>query len=117
MVSDRPDKVQDDIRFRILRLLEKKLTMSQPKLAVRISTGGTHYLLKTLIDTGFSKLGRFATAVDKRRYASILTAWGMAAKAKVTRVLHARRLGEYELREIAAMAAYKQCLALGEIGS
>lgn len=57
--------------------------MSQRKLAVGISTGGARYMLKTFIDNGFGKLGRFATTDDKRRYACVLTSWGVAAKAKV----------------------------------
>ncbi|OOY32610.1 winged helix-turn-helix transcriptional regulator [Thioclava sp. F36-6] len=45
-------KVQEDIRFRVLRLLEENPEMSQLELAeaVGVSTGSANYMLKALVE-------------------------------------------------------------------
>lgn len=90
--------IQEDVRFRVLRLLEDNPEMSQRELsrAVGISVGGIHYLLSALLEKGLIKLGNFTAAKDKRRYAYILTAKGMAEKAAITRRFLARKIEEYE---------------------
>jgi EPS-associated MarR family transcriptional regulator len=95
-------KVQEDVRFRVLRLLHDNPELSQRELAeaVGISNGSAHYLLSALVDKGLIKLGNFTAAEDKRRYAYILTPIGIAEKAELTRRFLARKLAEYEaLRE------------------
>ncbi|MEO1952344.1 MarR family EPS-associated transcriptional regulator [Thioclava sp.] len=100
-------KVQEDSRFRILRLLEENPEMSQRELAdaVGVSTGSANYVLKALIEKGFVKLGNFKAAEDKRRYAYLLTPKGVAEKAAITQRFLARKMAEFEaLRaEIAAL--------------
>ena len=95
----RRDTLQEDVRFRILRLLEQNPEMSQRALAreVGISVGGTHYVMTALVEKGFVKLGNFSASSDKRRYAYILTAKGLAEKAAITRRFLARKLEEYEM--------------------
>ena len=92
------DKMQDDVRFRILRLLEQNPEMSQRDLAeaLGVSTGGVHYLLKALIDKGFVKLGNFTRSKDKRRYAYVLTPKGISERTALTRDFLARKMAEYE---------------------
>ncbi|MBC7180625.1 MAG: winged helix-turn-helix transcriptional regulator, partial [Roseovarius sp.] len=65
------DKLREDVRFRILRLLQENPEMSQRDLAraVGVSTGGIHYVLSALLDKGLIKLGNFTAAEDRRRYA------------------------------------------------
>ncbi|OOY25875.1 MarR family EPS-associated transcriptional regulator [Thioclava sediminum] len=91
-------KVQEDIRFRILRLLEENPEMSQRELAdaVGVSTGSANYVLKALVEKGFVKLGNFKAAEDKRRYAYLLTPKGVAEKAAMTRGFLQRKIAEYE---------------------
>jgi EPS-associated MarR family transcriptional regulator len=90
-------KMQEDVRFRVLRLLQENPEMSQCELAaeVGISVGGTHYVLNALIEKGLIKLGNFSAAQDKRRYAYILTPKGIAEKAAITTRFLARKLEEY----------------------
>jgi EPS-associated MarR family transcriptional regulator len=90
--------VQEDVRFRVLRLLHDNPELSQRDLAeaVGISNGSAHYLLSALLDKGLIKLGNFTTAQDKRRYAYILTPTGIAEKAAMTRQFLVRKLAEYE---------------------
>jgi EPS-associated MarR family transcriptional regulator len=96
MVGQR-SKVQEDVRFRVLRLLQENPEMSQRDIAaaVGISVGGVHYCLNALIEKGMVKLGNFSAAQDKRRYAYILTPMGLSEKAALTSRFLKRKMGEY----------------------
>jgi EPS-associated MarR family transcriptional regulator len=91
-------KVQEDVRFRVLRLLHDNPELSQRDLAhaVGISNGSAHYLLSALLDKGLIKLGNFTAAQDKRRYAYILTPKGIAEKAAITKRFLERKVQEYD---------------------
>lgn len=91
-------KVQEDVRFRVLRLLHDNPELSQRDLAeaVGISNGSAHYLVSALLDKGLIKLGNFTAAQDKRRYAYILTPKGMAEKAAITKRFLERKIQEYD---------------------
>lgn len=97
MTTER-NKLREDVQFRILRILQENPEMSQRDLAkvVGVSTGGIHYVLNALVEKGLLKLGNFTAAVDKRRYAYVLTPEGVAAKAKLTRKFLIRKMAEYE---------------------
>jgi EPS-associated MarR family transcriptional regulator len=90
-------KVQEDVRFRVLRLLHENPELSQRDLAnaVGISNGSAHYLLSALLDKGLIKLGNFTAAQGKRRYAYILTPTGIAEKAAITKRFLERKIQEY----------------------
>lgn len=92
------DKLREDVQFRILRLLQDNPEMSQRDLAkaVGVSTGGIHYVLNALLEKGLLKLGNFTAAVDKRRYAYVLTPKGIATKAELTRKFLIRKMAEYD---------------------
>ena len=104
-MTGRQSQLQEDTRFRVLRLLEENPEMSQRELAdaVGISTGSVNYLLSALVERGLVKLGNFTASDDKRRYAYVLTPKGLAEKAAITGRFLARKLEEYEAlkREIA----------------
>ena len=91
-------KLQDDTHFRVLRILQENPEMSQRELAaaVGVSVGGIHYVLNALIEKGLVKLGNFSAALDKRRYAYMITKKGAAEKIRITRHFLARKLEEYE---------------------
>lgn len=91
-------KAQDDVRFRVLRLLQENPEMSQRDIAsaVGISVGGVHYCLNALIEKGMIKLGNFSASQDKRRYAYILTPKGLSEKAALTSRFLKRKMEEYE---------------------
>ena len=98
VVTDRRDALQEDMRFRLLRLLAESPEMSQRDLAraVGISLGSVNFQLKALVDKGMIKLGNFSANPDKRRYAYILTPRGIAAKAALTRRFLVRKRAEYD---------------------
>lgn len=92
------DSLREDVRFRLLRLLNNNPEMSQRELAraVGVSTGGVHYVLNALVDKGFIKLSNFTAAEDKRRYAYLLTPKGVEEKIRLTRRFVLRKMAEYE---------------------
>ncbi len=97
-MAGRRSKLQEDVRFRLLRLLQDNPEMSQRELgeAVGMSVGGMHYVLNALVEKGLVKLGNFSAAPDKRRYAYVLTPKGIAEKAAITRRFLLRKTEEYE---------------------
>lgn len=113
------DKLREDVRFRILRLLQDNPEMSQRELAsaVGVSTGGIHYVLNALVEKGILKLADFTAAEDKRRYAYKLTPKGIAEKARLTRKFLIRKMAEYEAlkAEIEAVRADLSERELAEI--
>jgi mannose-6-phosphate isomerase len=108
-MTRRRGQLQEDTRFRVLRLLEENPEMSQRELAVAvgISTGSVHYLLSALIKRGLIKMGNFSASTDKRRYAYILTPRGLSEKAAITGRFLARKHEEFESlkREISQLEA------------
>ncbi|WP_416898632.1 MAG: MarR family EPS-associated transcriptional regulator [Minwuia sp.] len=105
----RQEELQEDVRFRILRLLEDNPELSQRELAdaLNVSLGGVNYCLKALLDKGLVKLGNFSASRDKRRYAYVLTRKGIAEKAALTGRFLKRKMAEYEAlkTEIEALQA------------
>jgi EPS-associated MarR family transcriptional regulator len=97
-MASRRNRLQEDIHFRILRLLADNPDWSQRELAraLGISNGGAHYALSAAISKGLVKLGNFTSSRDKRRYAYVLTPKGIAEKAALTRRFLARKSEEYE---------------------
>jgi len=96
------EKLREDVKFRILRILQDNPDMSQRALAkeVGVSTGGIHYVLSALVDKGMLKLANFTAAEDKRRYAYKLTPQGIAEKARLTRRFMIRKMAEYEALKV-----------------
>lgn len=97
-MTTQSDKLREDVRFRILRLLEDNPEMSQRELAreVGVSTGGIHYVLTALVGKGMLKLSNFSASQNKKRYAYELTPQGITEKARLTRRFMIRKMAEYE---------------------
>lgn len=96
-MSKRRDLVNEDIRFRVLRMLEGDADLSQRQIADRlgISLGAVNYCLHALVEKGLIKLSGFRNSADKRRYAYLLTPSGFAEKARLTQGFIARKMQEY----------------------
>ena len=118
-MSSSRDRLREDIRFRVMRLLEANPEMSQRELAeaVGISTGSAHYIISALVERGLIKIGNFSASTDKRRYAYILTPRGLAEKAAITGRFLARKHEEYEAlkREISQLEAELDGGEAGEV--
>ncbi|MCP4407559.1 MAG: MarR family EPS-associated transcriptional regulator [Gammaproteobacteria bacterium] len=115
-MSVRRSEMQEDMRFRILRLLRENPELSQRELAdaVGVSLGATNYCLSALIDRGFVKLGNFSASDDKRRYAYILTPRGLTEKASLTGRFLKRKKAEYVALKAEIEALQKEVEPIGE---
>jgi EPS-associated MarR family transcriptional regulator len=90
-------KIDPDLHFRVLHLLEEEPSLTQRELSQRlgISLGGVNYCLKALIDIGQIKVGNFKKNPDKSVYLYLLTPQGMSEKAKLTAGFLKRKMNEY----------------------
>ena len=106
-MASRREEHKEDIRLRILRLLNKDPEMStrQVARAVGISNGSAYYVLTALIEKGFVKLGNFKKSKRKGQYAYLLTPRGIREKSLLTHHFIELKRQEYtELRaEIEAL--------------
>lgn len=91
--------VDEDLQFRVLRLLEETPTSSQREISgqLGISLGGVNYCLKALVEKGHVKIQNFQASNSKLRYAYILTQRGIAAKTAMTGRFLKRKMAEYEV--------------------
>ena len=103
------EKIQEEARFKILRLLHENPELTQRELGERvgISLGAVNYSLRALIERGLVKAGNFSRNPNKLGYAYVLTPAGIVEKTLLTGRFLQRKVDEYEaLRvEIAAYAS------------
>jgi EPS-associated MarR family transcriptional regulator len=90
-------KIDPDVHFRVLHLIEEEPMLTQRELAQRlgISLGGVNYCLKALIDIGHIKAGNFKKNPNKSVYLYLLTPQGIAEKARLTAGFLKRKMAEY----------------------
>ena len=76
----------DEIRYKLLKLLELNPQLSQREVALElgISLGKVNYCLKALVDKGWIKAANFKNSRNKLAYMYLLTPRGLEAKARVT---------------------------------
>ena len=106
MTTDSPVEGRDELKLRVMRVLEGNPTASQRQIAAElgVSLGGINFCLKALAEKGLIKMGNFARAERKLGYAYILTPAGVNEKAHLTARFLKRKLNEYEaLREEIAL--------------
>ena len=98
LVSSCQAVAQEDVDFRIMRLLEPHPDMSQRDVAahVSISHGSLNYCLNALMDKGFVKLENFQNSKHKFRYVYVLTPTGIIRKVVLTGRFLKRKMREYE---------------------
>ena len=103
------DQQTEDLRFRVLKLLQARPDISQRDLArqLGISHGKMNYCLKALMDKGLVKLENFQNSQHKFNYAYLLTPAGISEKAALTGRFLKRKMAEYEAlqAEIEALKA------------
>ena len=103
----------DDVRFRVLRVLEDNPDLSQRQIARKlgVSVGSVNYCLGALIEKGQIKVRNFRSSDNKLRYAYILTPRGVAEKTRLTGAFLKRKMAEYE-----ALKAEIEALGGGKSG-
>jgi len=113
-MSDRRQEAQEDINFKILRLVQEDPHISQRELADRlgISLGGLNYCLRALVDKGFVKLERFKQSPQKLKSMYILTPMGMAEKMMMTGRFLRRKMQEYDTLKAEIEALKKEAASV-----
>ena len=103
------DLFEQEIRYKILKMLSAEPNLSQRVMARRmgISLGKTNYVLSELAEKGIIKMKRFKNAPHKTPSTYMLTPHGLEQKAKITVRFLNRKLSEYEtmkalIKEVAA---------------
>lgn len=90
--------LQEDISFRVMRILHDQPDTTQRELAdqLGISLGGINYCLRALIDKGLVKMVNFSNSKNKFGYVYVLTPSGILEKATLTKRFLKRKMQEYE---------------------
>jgi EPS-associated MarR family transcriptional regulator len=91
--------LNDETRYRILKLLEADPQASQRRIAdeLGISLGRVNYCLQALVRKGLVKVNNFRSSHRKRAYLYLLTPRGIEEKARVTALFLRVKLAEYEI--------------------
>lgn len=82
----------------VLRLVQAHPEYSQRQLSVALglSLGKTHYVLKALLDKGMVKMNNFRRSGSKLGYLYMLTPQGVRHRAHLTRQFLARKEEQFE---------------------
>jgi EPS-associated MarR family transcriptional regulator len=90
--------VDDEIRYRLLKLIRENPNFSQRDLAeaTGASLGKINYCLRALMDKGYVKAANFSKSRQKSAYFYRLTPSGLEEKARVTVRFLKRKVEEYE---------------------
>ena len=93
-----PYPLNDDVHYRLLKVLEERPDASQRELAqtLGISLGRINYCVKALLDQGWIKVTNFKNSKNKLAYAYLLTPSGIDAKTRITARFLKRKIAEYE---------------------
>jgi EPS-associated MarR family transcriptional regulator len=89
---------REDLRFRILRLLQSDPKLSNREIAKQlgVSVGGVHYCLKALANKGMIKIHNFRASDKKLQYAYVVTPKGISEKALLASRFLQRKMVEYD---------------------
>lgn len=106
-MTAKSDQFKEDVRFRILRVLQENPESSQRDISrsLGVSLGCVNYCINALVEKGFIKIRNFGSSRNKLGYAYILTPAGVAEKGTLTGRFLQRKIKEYELirAEVEAM--------------
>lgn len=90
--------LSDELRYKILRLLDQQPHLSQRSLAreLGLSLGKANYCVQALMGKGLVKARNFRNSENKTAYMYYLTPKGVQDKARVTIRFLKIRMAEYE---------------------
>ena len=95
-IVDSLDRLQAEKALLEAVELGEHINQRQLSLAIGLSLGKTHYLLKELIERGLIKVGNFRKSRNKLGYAYLLTPAGVAEKVNITKRFLMAKEREYE---------------------
>jgi EPS-associated MarR family transcriptional regulator len=90
--------LDDQTRYRLLKLLELNPEVSQRRLAeeLGVSVGKVNFCLRALLDKGLLKVRNFRDSQNKLAYAYYLTPKGAKEKVRATSGFLQRKMAEYQ---------------------
>jgi EPS-associated MarR family transcriptional regulator len=90
--------LSEEMRYRIMRLLEANPEISQRDAAhqLGVSLGKLNYCVQALIRKGWLKASRFKNSHSKAAYMYLLTPRGIEEKARLTVTFLQIKMREYE---------------------
>ena len=97
-MASRREEHQEDVRLRVMRLIDENSKMSSRQIAdkVGIANGSAYYVLTALVEKGFVKLGNFKNNPRKGQYAYLLTPKGIREKSLLTHRFIGRKRQEFD---------------------
>ena len=97
-MASRREEHQEDVRLRVMRLIDENSEMSSRQIAdkVGIANGSAYYVLTALVKKGFVKLENFKNSQRKGRYAYLLTPKGIREKSLLTHRFIGRKRQEFD---------------------
>lgn len=107
--------LDDETRYRLLKLLEASPELSQRELAriMGVSLGKANYCLRAFIERGWVKAKNFTYSQNKRAYAYYLTPKGANEKARVTARFLKHKMNEYQDLKIQIEQLKQEVVASG----
>lgn len=102
----------------LLRLLDQHPEYSQRQLAVAlgVSLGKTHYLLKALLAKGWVKAKNFQRSDHKLGYLYVLTPSGVRQRVALTQAFLAHKEREYEMLKSQILRLRQEVAAQADAG-
>ena len=90
--------LDEETRYRLLRLLETNPELSQRQLAeaMGVSLGKVNFCVRALLERGLVKVRNFRDSNNKLAYAYYLTPKGARVKVRTTAGFLKRKLAEYQ---------------------
>ncbi len=114
------EKIKEEARFKILRLLHENPELTQRELGERvgISLGAVNYSLRALIGRGLVKAGNFSRNPNKLGYAYVLMPAGIVEKTLLTGRFLNQKVIEYHALQIEIDALSKEMSSVsGSMGA
>ena len=110
--------LNDETRYRILKLLEADPHASQRRIAgeLGISLGRVNYCLRALVSKGVVKVNNFRGSNNKRAYLYLLTPRGIEERAALTARFLRVKMQEYEILKRELEELRREAEALGRRG-
>lgn len=95
----RAQQIQDDVRYRVLAMIEANPAITQRALAAALglSLGRVNYGLRALVEKGLVKVNNFKQSETKLTYAYLLTPSGVIEKSALTKAFLARKMQEFDV--------------------
>ena len=98
ILASRCEEHQEDVRLRVMRLIDENSKMSSRQIAdiVGIANGSAYYVLTALVEKGFVKLENFKNSQRKGQYVYLLTLRGIREKSLLTHRFIGRKRQEFD---------------------